>query len=340
MAITSPATKPGEPAVIVLRGDFLQEDVEQFRALTAFIPRAAIVLISDGGVLWAGIEIGRIIRLKGFATLIPDNARCASACAIAWLGGVRRLAGPHAAIGFHAASVGTGGPETGLGNALLGAYLNQIGLPDIAIAYITVASPQSMTWLNFEDARKIGIDVTPFELPQAPAQSQPPSQAQPQQAQTFEGKTREFLADLIERTAGFEAKHYPDNVSYYGRVFTRDAVLSDKRKFNARWPQRRYVMDNATIQCRPSAGTTICDATTQGRWWVSNGQKVGSGTMTGTYRIQWWLDEQPKILLETSVAARDPTPAPSPPLAQQAPPTVATGTPQEFFTSVFKLLGQ
>jgi hypothetical protein len=44
-------------------------------------------------------------------------------------------------------------------------------------------------------------------------------------------------------------------------------------------------------------------------------------------------------LLETSIAARDPAPAP-PPVAQAQPPTVATGTPQEFFTSVFKLLLQ
>ena len=110
------------------------------------------------------------------------------------------------------------------------------------------------------------------------------------------------MADLIERAAGLEAKHYPDNVSYYGKVFTRDAVLSDKHKFNARWPQRRYVMDSATIQCLPSAGSTICDAATQGRWWVSNGQKVGSGTMTGSggsisSRRYCWRRALPPVIL-------------------------------------------
>jgi hypothetical protein len=282
-----------------------------------------------------------LIRLKGFATLVPDTSTCASACAIAWLGGAKRLAGHHASIGFHAASQGRGGPETGLGNALLGAYLNQIGLPDTAIVFITVASPQSMMYLDFETARKIGIDVIPFEMPPtpaAPAPSTPPTQpqAQTQPPKSFEDKTREFVADLIERSAGLELQNYPENVSYYGKLVTRAAVMEDKRRFNERWPQRRYIMDAANVQCLPpNAGSTICDVSTRGRWWTSNGQKTGSGTVTGTYRIQWLLNLHPKILVETSVAARDP--APAPPAAQ--PETTTAQTP-EWVTSFFKMFLQ
>jgi hypothetical protein len=66
----------------------------------------------------------------------------------------------NARIGFHAASRSDTGAETGLGNALVGAYLaKEIGLPYEAIAYITKASPNSMTWLNLEDANKYGIQV-------------------------------------------------------------------------------------------------------------------------------------------------------------------------------------
>jgi hypothetical protein len=41
-----------------------------------------------------------VIHLKGYATFIPDNSKCSSACAIAWLGGVMRIAGRHTHIGF------------------------------------------------------------------------------------------------------------------------------------------------------------------------------------------------------------------------------------------------
>ena len=122
-----------------------------------------------------------------------------------------------------------------------------------------------------------------------PAPSTPPTQAQAltQPPKSFEDKTREFVADLIERSAGVELQNYPENVSYYGKVVTRAAVMEDKRRFNERWPQRRYNMDAANVQCLPpNAGSTTCDVSTRGRWWTSNGQKTGSGTMTGTYRIQ------------------------------------------------------
>jgi hypothetical protein len=337
MSIAQAETQ-GAPAIVTLYGEFVTEDIERFRSLTAFISRAVILLQSDGGALIAGIQIGKIIRLKGYATFIPDNTMCSSACAIAWLGGVKRIAGRHAHIGFHAAAKGLGGPETGMGNALLGAYLSQIGLPEIAIAYITVASPQDMTWLNFEDAKKLGIDVMPFDPPPSstppdevtvPAARPTPRAAQPQPKNNFEMKTRQFVADLIERGAGLEPEHYPENVLYYGKITTRDAVLDDKRRFNARWPQRHYVMDNATIGCETSGDGTTCNVTTQGRWWVSNGQRSGSGTVTGSYRIFWSLNRYPRILIETSVAARDPTLAP--PTAQAAP----TATP-EWITSFFK----
>ena len=55
-------------------------------------------------------------------------------------------------------------PEiTSSGNAVLGAYLNQLGLPVPAIEYVTQAKPADMQWLTFEDARRIGLQVTSLE---------------------------------------------------------------------------------------------------------------------------------------------------------------------------------
>lgn len=137
---------------------FVAGDGKLFRQTTAFLTKATISFRSDGGDLLAGLSIGEAIRLKGFTTIVEGTFRCASACALAWLGGTRRFMSPQARIGFHAA-YNKDGQETGVGNALIGAYLNKIGLPYAAVVYITQAAPRSMTWLDVSEAEKLEIDV-------------------------------------------------------------------------------------------------------------------------------------------------------------------------------------
>ena len=127
--------------------------------------RANVDFNSDGGDLRAGIAIGKSIRLKSFATTVLEGQRCASACALAWLGGSPRYMGRSALVGFHAAYIKKEGlpSESGVGNALVGSYLTQIGLSETAVVYITQAAPTEMTWLNLRNAKQIGIEVLPFE---------------------------------------------------------------------------------------------------------------------------------------------------------------------------------
>ena len=67
-------------------------------------------LNSPGGLVFEGIKIGRIIRGARLETLVYRNDQCASACALAFLGGTRRYATGTgvgrrmefgAALGFH-----------------------------------------------------------------------------------------------------------------------------------------------------------------------------------------------------------------------------------------------
>ena len=101
------------------------------------------------GVVFAAVKI--LTSMPYFS----DGTRCASACAT-WLGGSQRFMGQTAQIGFHAAYVSAGGQvtETGAGNAMLGAYLNELGISERAILYITSANPHSMTWLSLADAEE------------------------------------------------------------------------------------------------------------------------------------------------------------------------------------------
>ena len=135
----------GEPALVTVDGDLQASDGDQFRSKTSFLSKAIVSFRSNGGSAVAGIQIGESIRLKGFTTVVAGNAYCASACAIAWLGGTPRLMSAEARVGFHAAYSSETGQETGVGNALIGAYLDKIGLPYSAVIYITQAAPNSMT---------------------------------------------------------------------------------------------------------------------------------------------------------------------------------------------------
>lgn len=183
----------GELTLIEVSGDLEKGDDNLFAARTSNVTRAVVTFRSDGGSLLAGIGIGELIRSKGFSTLVPANARCASACALAWLGGTRRYMSPDARLGVHAAYNRTSGSETGVGNALLGAYVNKLGLSYLAVVYITQASPTSMTWLSAEDAKKNEIDVTLVE----PASSTSGDRGKEGELATSEAAIREKASEFV-----------------------------------------------------------------------------------------------------------------------------------------------
>lgn len=169
---------PGTAPIIIVDGELVPGDAERFQGTATGLRSALVVLRSDGGQLLAGIEIGTTIRLKNFETVVPNDARCASACALAWIGGTRRYVAPRGRVGFHAAwRLVDGKPaEAGSGNALVGAYLNRIALPDRAILYMTQAPPESMSWLTARDAERVGIEIV----------ANPPLTTMPQAVSVFD----------------------------------------------------------------------------------------------------------------------------------------------------------
>jgi hypothetical protein len=64
-----------DTALVTVEGEFVLEDIQAFRQRIMSQPKALIAFQSDGGSVIAGIEIGKIIRLRNFATLVPDNLR-------------------------------------------------------------------------------------------------------------------------------------------------------------------------------------------------------------------------------------------------------------------------
>src|SRR6516165_9301012 len=157
---------PSAPDLIEVVGELVRGDEARFIEAAIKSADAIVVFHSSGGNLLAGMEIGKAIRLKGFSTLVPDKMHCASACALAWLAGRVRLMSDTARVGFHAVYTSEDGETrvSSAGNAIAGAYLNQLGLPMSAIIYITDTPPDGMKWLNFADAQRVGIEVKRLNL--------------------------------------------------------------------------------------------------------------------------------------------------------------------------------
>jgi hypothetical protein len=151
--------------VVVVSGEFEFSDVAAFTATVDRLPNATVSFASEGGALLAGIRIGTLIRERRFTTLVPDGAVCASACAVAWLGGTNRFVGRGANVGFHAAYVLRSGvmSESGPGNAVLGAYLGRLGLSEEAIRYVTDAEPSTIRWMSMIEAAEHGIAVAQWD---------------------------------------------------------------------------------------------------------------------------------------------------------------------------------
>ena len=170
-----------EVPTIKVDGKIGFDDNKKFKNIATTLSTARVVFNSDGGSAFAGLEIGRLIRSRNFSTHVIE--RCVSACALAWLGGTKRFMAPAAQIGFHAVYNADTGRETAAANALVGAYLNQIGLADVAVVYITQAAPTSMTWLTPDSAQRAGIELSVLDtegIKHGPSARKTPGQKGPQ----------------------------------------------------------------------------------------------------------------------------------------------------------------
>lgn len=167
---------------ILVEGELAYGDEGLFVDAALRLSDGVVILSGPGGNVHSAIEIGKAIRLKGFATAVASGDMCASACALAWLGGRMRLLAEDARIGFHAVSLSTdpNRQADSVGNALVGAYLNELNLPANAIAYITQAQPDDMRWLTIPDARRVGIEVTALTPDKAEPEDKPEGASRPE----------------------------------------------------------------------------------------------------------------------------------------------------------------
>jgi hypothetical protein len=308
----------GGATLIAIDGELELSDIDSFRAKAEPLPvgRTTVEFRSKGGRLLAGIRIGAQIRAKRFNTVVPDGAQCASACALAWLGGARRFVGEDSRVGFHTAYIlKTAGPaESGPGNAILGAYLNQIGLSEEAILYITHAAPTSVQWMSLEEAAEYGIVVA--KLP--PASVRPPADdpvGTPHPQGSPEQRAIDFVQALFESWSGSNAellaildKVYTEKVLYHGKSTPRQSVLLSKRRFANRWTQRDYAIRPGSLSatCAGAGGTCRVKGTMTWKLHEAKTSTSSRGVASFAYSIVL-KDSGPQISAETDTVNDKPS---------------------------------
>jgi hypothetical protein len=148
----------GKRPTIWIRGTIEQGDERRFVEIATCTVDPVVRLESSGGLTAPAVAIGRIINAFSFTTSV-DNAKCTSACALIWLAGSPRILGPNGRIGFHASYAMDGDTHeiTAPGNAVAGAYMRGLGLPDSFIRFATTAPPDEMNWLTKTAADVLGL---------------------------------------------------------------------------------------------------------------------------------------------------------------------------------------
>ncbi|WP_448954851.1 hypothetical protein [Labrys neptuniae] len=283
-------------------GDLITGDDKKFTTEALPLDNAIVAFDSNGGNLMAGINIGKAIRLKGFKTLVLDRNTCASACAIAWLGGAQRYMATGSHVGFHAAYLDNDGLKipTATGNALVGAYMAQLGLSDTAIVYVTSAGPDDIQWLSFSDASRVSIDVKSFDMGDQPAspsvQSQPPAQeplaSTPPSSMSLEQQAMAFYSEYERNWSLDNASALPylgslygDQIDYYGSIRPKTDVMAEKDKFAQRWPMRDYRPRPGTVSASCNVSRSECTVSGTLDWKAFN--PAASITSVGVAEYQF-----------------------------------------------------
>lgn len=144
------------PAALLISGVIGPGAYEEFRDAIARNPSAIVVLDGPGGFLGEALLIGEEIRRRRLDTLVAQNRRCASACAVVYLSGRTKYLGSGAAVGLHAASYADGRADAEA-TEVMAAYLRQVGVPTATLRRMARTAPSDIRWLTADEKRAIGI---------------------------------------------------------------------------------------------------------------------------------------------------------------------------------------
>ncbi|CDX12237.1 putative GTP binding protein (modular protein) [Mesorhizobium sp. ORS 3324] len=311
--------------MLVVSGEFgANEPLNAFSDAVVSSGARVIVFNSPGGNVGSAIRLGRMIRAAGLDTLQVRQLQCASACSLAFLGGVHRIAEP-GSIGVHRASFrpadGMSNEEAQtriqLGTAAIISYVVEMGvdpkLMELASSYdkqdIRYLSASEMAELHVTNAAANQSAADTSQVSTRPNPAPVPAPEPDDAKQRPESVAVAFVRDLIEHhgdnddfaLAQVQASYAP-TVDYYGKLTNLSSIVQDKRNYYQRWPERGYKVRNDSIMV--TCANDRCMVSGVYDWVVRSPSihKQEKGVADFSYTIS--IGPYPKIIAETGSVQR------------------------------------
>lgn len=315
----------GGETVLVVRGEF--EFGDRPEALSAAVAQSGARVVtfnSNGGNVHAAMAFGRTIRALGLETVQLRSAECASACALAFVGGARRTAEP-GSIGVHQSSFSgdaalDGHEAVAAVQAMTGeimTYLIEMGV-DPKLLQLSLSIPSSdIRYLTAGEMTQFGVttSATNQTVTAAAGNSQPITKGTTIAGPSEEARALRFIADYHDawsranpEAMGFMSTAYADNVSFYGMTISRDEVLKEKLAFAERWPKRAYSVKYGSerVVC-----ASMCTVSGVVEWFAHSPRRAKSSSGIADFSLIWdpstsrIMSETGKVLT-TDRKAREP----------------------------------
>ncbi|PDT32296.1 hypothetical protein CO660_00215 [Rhizobium sp. L9] len=315
---------PGDKAVLIVKGEFEQSD-DPSRLVSEFLQLkpSFITFQSPGGNVVAAMKFGRMIRALGADTLQIRSSECASACALAFIGGVHRSA-EAGSIGVHQSSFAedagfdrnTAVSAVQAMTAEIIKYLGEMGVSSDLLQISLSVDSADMRYLTSSEMVQYRMTTSidaqiGSEKQDVPSSTPPVTSPSPQeQASATAPDAREQVLQFVERyhnawssanetAIPFMRRAYGSEVNYYGKTLGLEDVMRDKTAFADRWPDRAYSVrpGSEIVTC----GAT-CEVTGEVEWFARAvaGNKTSSGiasfSMTWDPATQRIASENSKVI--------------------------------------------
>ncbi len=290
----------GSARILVVKGtfEFSDDPAALMREAAAFRPEL-VTFHSGGGNVMAAMAYGRAIRALGLPTMQIRSADCASACTLAFMGGVRRFAEP-GAIGVHQASFASDTALDGrtavaavqsLTAEIMG-YMIEMDVDPKLLQLSLSIDRDDMRYLTAGEMRtyRVTTNTSPDALVETPSPAAPARGATPpvvsdrMEALAFLDRLHEAWSSSDAQALAFGRAAYAETVRYYGKTVSRTAVLKEKQAFLKRWPIRRYGLRKGSeaVEC----GAT-CRVEAIVDWSASSPARGKSAAGVATITLEW-----------------------------------------------------
>lgn len=155
---------------VMASGEVVNGDVEALERLLRSLPKkatTAVYLASPGGSLYEGMRLGLYFKDHGIKTIVEGGADCASACALAFLGGADNAGNPwrssssNSRLGFHAFSahdhINANEVQAVVADILY--YATAVEAPLYIITKLFETPSHEVYWLDSTEVCSLGIKL-------------------------------------------------------------------------------------------------------------------------------------------------------------------------------------